>query len=423
MTKPGLCGLVLVCALLGCSDTAFDDVRELTTAEDQAPQWLAAWGTTRESVDSYALAPRETTARNIVRLTVGGEALRIRLFNLDPAQPITIAAASVGIRQPGTRADIQPDSLRPLSFDGGAPGVVIPPNTASYYSDPVKLAVCSQDDIAVNLYIQGENNPPEFGTSWNESYKLPNRSGDGTGQSSGENFRLIDDTPAQFPPGFPVRCNGCRPYALRDVEVLTKEASGVMLFLGSSSLHGMNTSQNQFLRVTDVLALRMRDEVPMGQRHSIITRAISGDTLGEAMRNRLDIDVWPTPGLQSLVVWVTNDLTDDPADVVIDRYQTLLAEAHSRGVKVFCPTWLPGANSLQASLNGERAKLNDWILSSGACDGVVDWNAQIEAPGGLTMLPQYNSGDFIHSNDAGHAAWAAVTPLQQWLGGQSPGSR
>jgi hypothetical protein len=415
MTKHAIVSLGLICALLGCSDPDNSPAANLAPASADAPQWLAAWGTTRESVDSYALPPRDTTVRNIVRLTVGGEAVRIRLFNLDPEQSITIAAASVGIRQPGTRADIQPHSLRPLSFDGGAAGVVIPTNTASYYSDPVELAVNSQDDIAVNLYIQGENNPPEFGTAWNESYKLPNRSGDGTEQSSGDNFRLIDDTPAQFPPGFPVRCNGCRPYALRDVEVLTEQAQGVMLFLGSSSLHGMNTSQNQFRRVTDLLALRMRDEVPAGQRQSIITRAISGDTLGEAMRDRLDIDVWRTPGLQSLVVWVTNDLTDDPADVVIERYQILLTKAHSRGVKVFCPTWLPGMNSLQASLNGERAKLNDWILNSGACDGVVDWNAQIEAPGGFTMLPQYNSGDFIHSNDAGHAAWAAVLPLAHWL--------
>lgn len=404
MTKPGLCGLGLVCALLGCNDAAFDDARELTSAQEQAPQWLAAWGTTRESVDSYALPPRETTVRNIVRLTVGDEALRIRLFNLDPERSITVGAASVGIRQPGTRADIQPGSQRQLSFDGGQTSVVIPPNTPSYYSDPVKLPVHAQDDLAVSLYIVGEDNPAEFGTSWNESYKLPNRSGDGTTQSSGANFRLIDDTPAQFPPGFPVRCNGCRPYALRDVEVLTKEARGVMLFLGSSSLHGMNTSQNQFRRVTDLLAQRMQDEIPAGQRQSIITRAIGGDTLGEAMRNRLDIDVWSTPGLQSLVVWVTNDLTDDPAEVVIDRYQNLIADAHARGVRVLCPTWLPGANSLQASLNGERAQLNDWILSSGECDDVVDWNAQVEAPGGFTLLPQYNSGDFIHSNDAGHAA-------------------
>lgn len=71
-------------------------------------------------------------------------------------------------------------------------------------------------------------------------------------------------------------------------------------------------------------------------------------------------------------------------------------------------------------MTGERAKLNDWILNSGECDGVADYNAEVEAPGGLTFLPQYNSGDFIHSNDAGHALWAAATPLGEWVDKAKP---
>lgn len=87
---------------------------------------------------------------------------------------------------------------------------------------------------------------------------------------------------------------------------------------------------------------------------------------------------------------------------------------------MYCPTWIPGAQSSQANLNGERAKLNDWILNSGECDGVADYNGEVEAPGGLTFLPQYNSGDSIHSNDAGHELWAGVTPLNAWVSKGKP---
>lgn len=408
--------LLTAISVVGCDTSGTTPPAPGAGPDSAGRQWLAAWGTTRESVNSYAAAPRETTVRNIVRVTAGGSAIRLRFFNLDPERPVAIGAAAVGIRQAGTNAAIRDNTARAVTFDGGHSSVLIPPNTPSLYSDPIALPVANQDDLAVSLYIVGEDNAAEFGTAWNESYKRPDFSGDATTDVSGEGFRLIDDTPVQFPAGTPLRCNGCRPYVLRDVEVLTNEASGVMLFLGSSSFHGFNTSQDAFKRVSDLVSVRMRDEIPAGLRHTVITRAIAGDTLEAALRDRMEVDVWSTRGLQSIVAWVTNDLSERSAEEIIDSYRQLLAAAHDRGVQVYCPTWIPGAQSLPASLNGERMALNDWILNSGECDGVADYNGVVEAPGGLTLLPQYNSGDFVHSNDAGHAAWAEATPLAQWLG-------
>jgi lysophospholipase L1-like esterase len=188
-----------------------------------------------------------------------------------------------------------------------------------------------------------------------------------------------------------------------------------MVFLGSSSFHGANTSQDEFKRISDIISVRILNEIPAGHRQTVVNRAISADTLANAYATRMETDVWSTKGIQSVVVWVTNDLEERSADEIIENYRSLITDAHSRNVKVYCPTWLPSAQSLQASLNGERMKLNDWILNSGECDGIADYNAAVEAPGGLTYLPQYNGGDFIHSNDAGHAAWAEVTPISDWI--------
>lgn len=405
--------LALSLVLGACAGLEGDDLRDARA--NDAAQWIAAWGATRETSNSFSRPIADTTIRNITRLSAGGTAVRLRLFNLSETQAITIGAASVGLRQSGTRAALIPGSLRPVTFDGGQASVVIPPNTPSYFSDPIALEVASLDDLAVSLHVVGTDNPLEYGAAWNESYKQPNGSGDQTRDESGAGFGLIDGNPGQLPPGTPLRCNGCRAFALRDVEVLTHESTGAMVFLGSSSFHGANTRQNAFARVSDLLAVRMRDEFPAGKRQTIVNRGFSGDTLAATLRERMERDVWSTTGLASVVVWVTNDLSERSAAEIIALYQELLTDARARGVKVYCPTWLPGAQNLAANLNGERAALNDWILHSGECDGVADYNAAVEAPGGLTFLPRFNSGDFVHSNNAGHAAWAEVTPLAEWL--------
>lgn len=410
-----LCGCLLtVLTLSGCNsaDQTSDGSQAASTQSGQ--QWVSAWGATHENFYSFTLAPRETTVRNIARITAGGTAVRLRLFNLDPERPVHIGAAAIGIRQPGTQASLVPGSNKVVTF-GGNTMTVIPPDTPSFYSDPIEMDVSSQDDLAISLYIAGNNSAHQYSATWHHSYKLPNESGNATLDDSGDGFGLIDGMPTAFPAQTPIRCSGCRAYALRDVEVITEDATGAMVFLGSSSFHGANTSQNGFARVSDLISQRIQNEIPDGHRHTVVNRAISGDTLEAAYAQRMELDVWSTQGIKSVIVWVTNDLEERSANEIIETYRNLIADAKERNVKVYCPTWLPGAQNLEASFNGERAALNDWILNSGECDGVVDYNALVEAPGGFTFLPQYNSGDSIHSNDAGHAVWAGATPISDWI--------
>jgi lysophospholipase L1-like esterase len=378
-------------------------------------RWMSAWGVTHVT----GAAPVETTVRNIARVTASGNAVRIRFINLSD-QPMQIGAAAVGLREGATGANLKLNTSKAVTFNCGQTSATIPPQTESFYSDPIAFKVNNQDDLAVSLYVKGADNPGEFGATWIESYKLPNGSGNQTLEDSGAGYGLIDETRFSTPPGLPIMCNGCTVYALRDIEVLTKDAKGAMVFLGSSSFHGFNTSQNGFKRISDLLSVRMLNEIPQGQRDTIVNRGIGGDTLQNASATRLERDVFDTVGVSSVVVWVTNDLSSRSADEIIANYQEVIEQAHAKGINVYCPTWIPGAQSFQANLTGERAKLNDWILNSGECDGVADYNGEVEAPGGLTFLPQYNSGDFIHSNDAGHELWAAATPLSEWVSKAKP---
>ena len=59
-----------------------------------------------------------------------------------------------------------------------------------------------------------------------------------------------------------------------------------------------------------------------------------------------------------------------------------------------------------------RRKVNEWILSSGEFDGVVDFDAVLRDPSHPTqLLPRYDSGDHLHPNNAGCRAEADAIPL------------
>ena len=61
----------------------------------------------------------------------------------------------------------------------------------------------------------------------------------------------------------------------------------------------------------------------------------------------------------------------------------------------------------------ERQAVNKWIRTSGAFDGIIDFEAVLRD--GQTpphVLAQYDSGDHVHPNDAGYAAMANAIPLE-----------
>jgi hypothetical protein len=59
-----------------------------------------------------------------------------------------------------------------------------------------------------------------------------------------------------------------------------------------------------------------------------------------------------------------------------------------------------------------RQKVNDWILSSGEFDGVVDLDVVLRDPSHPTqLLPSYDSGDHLHPNNADCLAEGTAIPL------------
>jgi lysophospholipase L1-like esterase len=99
--------------------------------------------------------------------------------------------------------------------------------------------------------------------------------------------------------------------------------------------------------------------------------------------------------------------TNVTAHDLTEGYRRLIDSAHRRGARIFGATLTPGA--LPAARESIRQAVNTWIRTSGAFDGVIDFDAALRDPVHADRLrADYDSGDNIHPNDAGYTAMAAA---------------
>src|SRR4051812_36615360 len=96
------------------------------------------------------------TVRMILRVSVGGHRLRVRLFNALGSSTVTFGAAHVAIR--GSGATIVPGSDRLLTFSGKPSPVLYAGQVL--VSDPVSLDVAPLTDLSVSLYVPSETTAP-----------------------------------------------------------------------------------------------------------------------------------------------------------------------------------------------------------------------------------------------------------------------
>ena len=81
-------------------------------------RWVAAWATSQQiPEDRNALPPedlKDATLRQIVRIQIAGQTLRVRFSNAFGTQPLRIGAATIARSADNASARIDTASLRPL---------------------------------------------------------------------------------------------------------------------------------------------------------------------------------------------------------------------------------------------------------------------------------------------------------------------
>jgi len=384
-------------------------------AQVQTTPWISSWTASPQAPRGVMPASfSNRTIRQIVHLSIGGDKVRLRLSNEFGAKPVLIGAASVAMA--GGTSDIVSTSLRPLTF-GGAESVIIQPG-APAVSDPVEFNVAPLSDVAVSLYLPAAT---ELGTVHATGLQTAFVSTTGDFTASTE---------------FPVVDRFVNRFFLTGVMVEPSSPVRAIVTFGDSITDGTASTVNGNARWPDVLARRLKEA---GAAVAVLNQGIAGnrvlsDGAGISALARFERDVLSQPGVSHVVIFVgINDIgwpgtAIEPggivrtADEIIAGYKQLIERAHLRSIKVIGSPLTPFENALAGGPNqgyftpekeAKRLAVNNWIRTSGAFDGLIDFDRVVADPAHPSAIAAaYDSGDHLHPNDAGYKAMGEAVDLK-----------
>jgi lysophospholipase L1-like esterase len=378
----------------------------LTATPAQAAQdsWPHSVTLTESALEGVHGTSPDTTVRNVLTVTDGGAALRVRLSNPFGGSAMTVRSVWVGLQPSTDSPALKPGSNHRATF-GFRRGITIAAG-GSAWSDPLPLTVRRGDHVSVSVYAPGAPvddhvfPPPATDTPGS----FTSTAGDAGADESGTAY-------GPFAPG-----------TLWWVDAISavSAARGTIVALGDSITDGYNAFGGG-PRWTDVLAGRIA-KLPPGQRLSVANAGISGNTVsvqpnpydptgqccGPPAPLRLDRDVLSLPGVRYvLLLEGTNDLGGGtyappaPAAQVIDAMRTIARRVHATGRKIVGATVLPMCNTGGSDKETARLAVNEWIRTSRTFDAVLDFDAVLRDPADPTVIRADWRTDCYHPNAEG----------------------
>ena len=276
-------------------------------------RWLATWSPSPSAAGpippSGTLDRTPTyidrTIRQIVRTTLGGDSVRIRLTNEYGERALVIGSAHLALRDTG--AAIRTETDRALTF-GGRSTVTLRPG-AVMLSDPIAYKIPALADLSVSLWVRDTiRATTRHALGLQINYVSPH--GD---LHVGRCTFTPDTTIFQW------------LWLHRQADVVNAKGTGVIVAIGNSITDGAASTPSSNSRWPDVLARRLltSSEPPK----AIVNAGISGGRVlapvaGPSALSRFDRDVLMQPGVTHVIVLeAINDLTRgtgtmDPRDSV-----------------------------------------------------------------------------------------------------------
>ena len=239
--------------------------------------WVATWA---ESPDSAGPTFNGQTIREVVRISIGGGRLRVRLSNEMGTAPLTVGAAHIAVAGPG--GTIQPGTDRVLTFGGHGSFTLAP--SAPALSDPVDMDVSDLTSLAISLYF-------------------PVSTGAATTHGTASQTTFISG-PGDFTASaaLPVATTSVSRFFLGAIYVVPDSPTAAVVTLGDSITDGLFSTVDAERRWPDRLAERLA-ALHRFKRTSVVNAGISGnrvlnDFVGPNAQSRTDRDVLGQPGVR-----------------------------------------------------------------------------------------------------------------------------
>ncbi len=376
---------------------------------DSTKVWVSTWSTAPQLVEPRNMPPEpglsNNTLRQVVRVSLGGDSLRVRFTNEFSTSPVTMRAVQIAVSTGGSAIDVS--TIKELKFDS-KPEVTMNSGVA-ITSDPIAFDLEPRMDLAITI-CYGQTSPDVTGHpgSRTTSYLL-----------TGDKTSVMDFTGA---------VQADRWYTINGIDVKAPEPAAAVAILGNSITDGRGSGTNKQNRWPDILAERLLEN-PGTRQVAVLNQGIGGNCvlrfcLGPSALERFERDVVELNRVKWLIILEgINDIGQAPvsdaasqvAKDLIAAYEQMIDDAHAEGILVYGATLLPFGESFYYTDYREAARqtVNEWIRSSGRFDAVIDFDKALRNPvNTVTILPAAHSGDFLHPNETGYKMMGEAIDLK-----------
>ena len=368
-----------------------------------AQNWVGTWATAPQTVVRsfmpYNNCMTNRSVRQVVKVSIGGDVIRLKLSNIYSMQPIEIR--SIYIAHAKDSSDIDAKTAQYFKF-GNSYKTVIPAGK-QIVSDALKFNLRNLERVAITInYTSAPEVPTVHMGSRTTSYIM----------------KGVTNAHSNFAKAF--RENHWYNISGIDVYTMSNNMSAIAI-IGNSITDGKCSTDNAQNRWPDVMSemLQLKHKIT---NQGVLNLGIGNNRVtvpggfGALAKERFDRDILIQSGVKKVVIFEgVNDIgaarsgsSETVARQIIESIQGMVKKAKARKMKVYLGTITPfkGAGYYTHFHEAARLYVNDWIRSQAKnVDGILDFAKLLQDPNDdRRMKREYASNDWLHPNPTGYKA-------------------
>ena len=369
----------------------------------QAQNWVGTWATAPQTVVKsfmpYNNCMTNRSVRQVVKVSIGGDVIRLKLSNIYSMQPVEIR--SIYIAHAKDSSDIDAKTAQYFKF-GNSYKTVIPAGK-QIVSDALKFNLRNLERVAITInYTSAPEIPTVHMGSRTTSYIM----------------KGVTNAHSNFEKAF--RENHWYNISGIDVYTMSNNMSAIAI-IGNSITDGKCSTDNAQNRWPDVMSemLQLKHKIT---NQGVLNLGIGNNRVtvpggfGALAKERFDRDILMQSGVKKVVIFEgVNDIgaarsgsSETVARQIIESIQGMVKKAKARKMKVYLGTITPfkGAGYYTHFHEAARLYVNDWIRSQAKnVDGILDFAKLLQDPNDdRRMKREYASNDWLHPNPTGYKA-------------------